>query len=86
MSDQLKCRFPPIIPATLQAPKAIIPVEIKTDSAVSMIFPLLSAAERAVNVFDKPRLPDVLGKTLLKDAAGNWFRDIVRDRAHATDS
>src|SRR5258706_1486620 len=37
-----------------------------------------AAASRAVRVFDKLRLPDVLGKPLLKDAAGDWFRDIVR--------
>jgi phage terminase large subunit-like protein len=36
------------------------------------------AAQRAVNIFDKLRLPDVPGKPLLKDAAGDWFRDIVR--------
>jgi phage terminase large subunit-like protein len=36
------------------------------------------AAQRAVDVFDRLRLPDVLGKPLLKDAAGDWFRDIVR--------
>src|SRR6266436_4923994 len=36
------------------------------------------AATRAVDVFDRLRLPDVPGKPLLKDAAGDWFRDIVR--------
>ncbi len=36
------------------------------------------AANRAVAVFDKLRLPDVPGKPLLRDAAGDWFRDIVR--------
>jgi len=36
------------------------------------------AASRAVKVFDKLRLPDVPGKPLLKDTAGDWFRDIVR--------
>src|SRR5882724_880222 len=42
--------------------------------------PLLDkiAAQRAVDIFDKLRLPDVPGKPLLKDAAGDWFRDIVR--------
>jgi phage terminase large subunit-like protein len=42
--------------------------------------PLLdkTAAERAVAVFDRLRLPDVTGKPLLKDAAGDWFRDVVR--------
>ncbi len=37
-----------------------------------------AAANRAVRVFDKLRLPDVVDKPLLKDAAGDWFRDIVR--------
>jgi phage terminase large subunit-like protein len=37
-----------------------------------------AAAARAVNIFDKLRLPDVPGKPLLRDAAGDWFRDIVR--------
>jgi phage terminase large subunit-like protein len=36
------------------------------------------AAQRAVDVFDRLRLPDVPGKPLLKEAAGDWFRDIVR--------
>src|SRR6266403_663148 len=36
------------------------------------------AAQRAVRVFDKLRWPDVPGKPLLKEAAGEWFRDIVR--------
>src|SRR5436190_14333236 len=36
------------------------------------------AANRAVRVFDKLRLPDVPSKPLLRDAAGDWFRDIVR--------
>jgi phage terminase large subunit-like protein len=35
-------------------------------------------AELAVEIFDHLRLPDVIGKPLLKDAAGDWFRDIVR--------
>jgi phage terminase large subunit-like protein len=42
--------------------------------------PLLDqrAAQRAVDIFDRLRLPDVPGKPLLKEAAGDWFRDIVR--------
>lgn len=36
------------------------------------------AGERAVQIFDKLRLPDVPGKPLLGDAAGEWFREIVR--------
>ncbi len=35
-------------------------------------------ATRAARVFDKMRLPDVPGQPLLADAAGDWFRDIVR--------
>lgn len=35
-------------------------------------------AARAVEIFDSLRLPDVAGLPLLKDAAGDWFRDIVR--------
>jgi phage terminase large subunit-like protein len=37
-----------------------------------------AAAERAVQVFNLLRLPDVQGNPLLADAAGEWFRDIVR--------
>jgi phage terminase large subunit-like protein len=35
-------------------------------------------ADMAVQFFDELRLPDVPGKPLLRDAAGSWFRDIVR--------
>jgi phage terminase large subunit-like protein len=35
-------------------------------------------AAAAVAFFDALRLPDVPGKPLLRDAAGQWFRDIVR--------
>lgn len=35
-------------------------------------------AERAVAIFDKLRLPDVPGRPMMADAAGDWFRDIVR--------
>ena len=34
-------------------------------------------AEIAVKFFDSLRLPDVPGTPLLRDAAGDWFRDIV---------
>jgi phage terminase large subunit-like protein len=37
-----------------------------------------NAATRAVRIFDKLRLPDVAGQPLLAEAAGDWFRDIVR--------
>src|SRR3954463_14705089 len=35
-------------------------------------------ANRAVEIFDSLRLPDVSGLPLLKEAAGDWFRSIVR--------
>jgi phage terminase large subunit-like protein len=35
-------------------------------------------ADRAVAVFNKLRLADVPGTPLLADAAGDWFRDVVR--------
>src|ERR1019366_4176460 len=35
------------------------------------------AAQRAVDVFDRLRLPDVPGKPLLKEAAGDWVREII---------
>lgn len=38
----------------------------------------LVAAERAVGIFNKLRLPDVPGQPELREAAGEWMRDIVR--------
>lgn len=35
-------------------------------------------AERAVGIFNKLRLPDVPGQPELREAAGEWMRDIVR--------
>lgn len=35
-------------------------------------------ARQAVAIFDKLRVPDIVGQPLLADAAGDWFRDIVR--------
>lgn len=35
-------------------------------------------ASKAVGIFDNLRLPDVIGQPLLRDAAGDWQRDIVR--------
>lgn len=34
--------------------------------------------ERAVAIFNKLRLPDVPGQPVMAEAAGDWFRDIVR--------
>jgi hypothetical protein len=39
------------------------------------------AAQQAVDVFDRLRLPDVTGRLLLKDAAGDCFLEIVRGQA-----
>lgn len=36
------------------------------------------AADRAVGVFNALQLPDVIGTPTLGEAAGDWFRDIVR--------
>lgn len=35
-------------------------------------------AGRAVQIFDRLRLPDVAGQPTLGEAAGDWFRDVVR--------
>lgn len=37
-----------------------------------------SQGDRAVAIFDRLRLPDVEGTPLLRDAVGDWFRDVVR--------
>ena len=37
-----------------------------------------AAADRAVAIFDNLRLPDVPGQPFLREAAGEWQRDIVR--------
>lgn len=37
-----------------------------------------SEADIGLRIFDQIRLPDVPGKPMLGDAAGQWFRDIVR--------
>lgn len=36
------------------------------------------AADRAVAVFNKLRVPDVVGMPQMRDAADDWFRDIIR--------
>lgn len=53
---------------------------VRAGSSLVPDLPLLNkdAAARAVAIFDRLRLPDVPGKPLLKEAAGEWFRDIVR--------
>lgn len=37
-----------------------------------------AAADRAVNVYNRLRLPDVPGQPTLAEAGGEWFREIVR--------
>lgn len=39
---------------------------------------IMSEAEMGLSIFDELRLPDVVGQPRLGDAAGQWFRDIVR--------
>lgn len=52
----------------LRAGRSILP-DLPLDQA---------AAARAVDLFDRLRLPDVEGQPMLRDAAGEWFRDVVR--------
>lgn len=52
---------------------------IKAGASLVPRLPLYkSDAERAVAILDRLRFPDVPGKPLLRDAAGDWFRDCVR--------
>jgi phage terminase large subunit-like protein len=53
---------------------------IRTGRSLVPALPALdhAAAERAVRVFNRLRLADVPGNPTLADAAGDWFRDIVR--------
>jgi phage terminase large subunit-like protein len=47
-------------------------------AALPYCHPKRKAADRAVAVFNRLRLADVPGNPRLADAAGDWFRDIVR--------
>lgn len=38
----------------------------------------MAEAERGVQIFNRLRLPDVPGQPMLRDAGGEWFRDMVR--------
>jgi phage terminase large subunit-like protein len=41
--------------------------------------------DRALRIFNRLRLPDVIGQPTMADAAGDWFRDIVAAcSAHTT--
>lgn len=78
-------------PAHAGAPAAVAPAgawsfacpdwEQRLRDGRSLVPPLpldKAKADRAVAIFDNLRLPDVAGTPLLADAAGDWFRDIVR--------
>ena len=55
--------------------------EDRLQSGASLIpnLPLVSAeAELGLALFDELQLPDVTDTPFMKDASGNWFRDIVR--------
>lgn len=43
-------------------------------------------ADRAVAIFNKLRLPDVPGQPTMEEAAGDWFRDILRAAFGSYDS
>src|SRR6266568_2279038 len=51
---------------------------LRTGRSLMPDLPLFeAAAQRAVAVFNKLRIPDVVGMPALRDAAGDWFREIV---------
>lgn len=51
---------------------------IRAGASLLPDLPLFEAeARRAVGVFNKLRIPDVVGMPAMKDAAGDWFREIV---------
>ncbi|WP_131196359.1 terminase large subunit domain-containing protein [Lichenihabitans psoromatis] len=39
---------------------------------------IVEQADRAVRIFDNLRIPDIPGTPRFEQAAGDWFRDIVR--------
>ena len=52
---------------------------LKTGRSLVPDLPLNQAeAERAVTIFNMLRLPDVPGQPAMAEAAGEWFRDIIR--------
>lgn len=55
------------------------PSHIRNHRSLTPQLPLFEVpARRAVAIFDKLCLPDVIGKPPMKEAAADWFRDIVR--------
>ncbi len=60
----------------------------RLERGASLVPPLpldTTAAERAVSIFNKLRLPDVPGTPTFGEAAGEWFRDILRAAAGSID-
>jgi phage terminase large subunit-like protein len=51
---------------------------IKAGRSLVPELPLWPGGERAVGVFNKLRLADVVGTPTMQEAGGDWFRDIVR--------
>jgi phage terminase large subunit-like protein len=53
---------------------------LRARSGMMPVLPELNhaAADRAVQVFDRLRIPDVIGKPTMEVAAGDWFRGILR--------
>jgi len=66
----------------MMSPFALPDWEVRLRRGQTLMPPLpwLDGAEagRAVAIFDKLRLPDVIGRPALAEAAGDWFREIVR--------
>lgn len=51
---------------------------IRTGKSLMPALPLFKAeAERGVAIFNKLRIPDIPDRPLLRDAAGDWFREII---------
>jgi len=51
---------------------------LRTGRSLVPDLPLTEDGDRAVRVFNKLRLADVLGTPTMEEAGGDWFRDIVR--------
>lgn len=53
--------------------------KLRAGQSIVPVLPLdRKEAKRAVDIFDKLRLPDVPGQPAMREAAGEWQRDIVR--------
>jgi phage terminase large subunit-like protein len=53
--------------------------KLAAGQSIIPVLPLYAdKAERAVRIFNKLRVPDIDGQPAFAEAAGDWFRDIVR--------